>query len=217
MEALIAYLIDNLVYFFIVGLTLLVWNFTDLYIELKRFSFIRRREFWIYYLIGAFFSIVALEAGIILGLFETENKSILAFVAPLAFSIILGNLVVKVGGVENSVNFSDFFDKFRFAIRQSLDVRIEMDKVKLQAKLLESNIDPEEILNLCRFYSDEKEIEDLIKRTEKMQPETRKIELIKCLVKKAKTVEVTKILKRVKKPSPRIKDIPSPQGTDLPT
>jgi hypothetical protein len=196
MEVLGTYLIDNLVFFVITVLTLLVWNFTDLYIELKIFSFVRRKEFWVYYLVGAFFSIIAMEGGFILGLFEIDNKGIIAVIAPLAFSIILGNLVVKVGGVDNSVNFSEFFDKFRFAIKDSLNIKKEMDRVKLQTRLLDSDVDSEKILEWCRFYSKDEEIAALVKKTEKMEPRNGKIELIKFLVGKANTAEITNTLEQ---------------------
>jgi len=196
MEALGTYLIDNLVFFVITVLTLLVWNFTDLYIELKILSFVRRKEFWIYYLVGAFFSIVAMEGGFILGLFEIDNKGIIAVIAPLAFSIILGNLVVKVGGVDNSVNFSEFFDKFRFAIKSSLNIKKEMDKVRLQTRLLDSEVDNQKILEWCRFYAKDEEIATLVQKTQKMKPRIEKIELIKFLVGKANTAEITNTLER---------------------
>ena len=196
MEVFATYVIENFIFFVIALVTLLVWNFTDLYIELRIFSFIRNKEFWVYYLVGAFFSIVAMEAGFTLGIFESSNKAIIAIIAPLGFSIILGNLVVNVGGIDSSVDFSEIFDKFKFAIKDGLNIRKELSKVNLQTKLLNSDVNNEQILEWCRFYSDDIEIEALIEKTKKMKPRIAKIELIKFLVGKAKTVEITQMLEQ---------------------
>jgi hypothetical protein len=197
MEVFSTYIIENFQFYIITVITLFVWNFTDLYIELKIFSFVRRKEFWVYYLVGVFFSIVAMEAGFLLGLFEIDNKAIIAFVAPLVFSIIIGNLVVKVGGVDTSINFSEFFEKFRFAIKTGLNTKKEMDRVKLQSRLLNSKIESDVILDYIRFYcSEEKEIQDLTDKIAKMEPRNKKIEVIKFLLLKAKTTDIIQMLEK---------------------
>lgn len=175
----------------------------DLYIDLNErmpvqinFRFLRRSAFLTYYVVIAFFSIATMEAGFLLGLFEIESKYIIAFVIPLVFAVVLQNLVVKIGGVEKSIDFSEFFDKFRFAIEQSLIRRYEMIKVQTQTRLLNSNVTIEKILEWCRFYSTNDEMDALIKTTEKMEPRVKRVEVIKYLIRKAKTADIADVLRK---------------------
>lgn len=193
---LLKYLIDNINYFIITCITLFLWDLIDLYIDLKNFHFLRRSAFLTYYVVIAFFSIATMEMGFILGLFEIESKSVIAFVVPLVFAVILENLVVKIGGIEKSIDFSEFFDKFKFAIRDSIIRRDEMIKVQTQTRLLNSKVKNEKILEWCRFYSTDDEMNALIKKTEKMEPRTKRIEIIKHLIRKAKTTDIADVLRK---------------------
>jgi hypothetical protein len=190
------YLLDNANYYLVVLITLFLYDLVDLYIELKNFRFLRRLPFLVYYLVAAFFSITTLEAGYLLNLFTTESKYVVAFFVPLIFAIVLENLVVRIGDVEKSIDLSEFFDKFRFAIRESLIRQEEITKVQIQTELLKSKISNEEILDWCRFYSTDEELKGLIDKISKMSPKGQRIEAIKYLVRKAKDVAIAKILSR---------------------
>lgn len=190
------YLADNSNFYLIALVTLFLYDLVDLYIELKNFRFLRRPPFFVYYLVVAFFSIATMEAGYLLNLFAIESKYVIAFFVPLVFAIVLENLVVRIGDVEKSIDLSEFFDKFRFAIRESLIRQEEITKVQIQTELLKSEISNEEILDWCRFYSTDEELKDLIDRISKMNPKGQRIEVIKYLVRKAKDVAIAKILSR---------------------
>lgn len=190
------YLLDNANYYLVVLVTLFLYDVVDLYIELKNFRFLRRLPFFAYYLVVAFFSIAALEAGYLLNLFTTESKYVIAFFVPLIFAIVLENLVVRIGDVEKAIDLSEFFDKFRFAIRESLIRQEEITKVQIQTELLKSKIPNEEILDWCRFYSTDEELKGLVNKISKMNKKGQRIEAIKHLVRKAKDVAIAKILSR---------------------
>ncbi len=193
------YLLENAHYYLVTLVTLFLWDIIDLYIEFKNFSFIRRIPFIVYYVIIGFFSIAAMEAGLLLNLFTTESKYLISFFIPLIFAIVLENLVVKIGGVEKAVDFSEFFDKFRFAIREHLDSIDGMRKVAIQAELLNSDISTAAILWWCRFYSTDEEMKKLAEMTKGMDPTVSRIEIIKQLIRQAKTADIIKYLRMVER------------------
>ena len=61
-----------------------------------------------------------MEVGFVVDLFTAKSRMVMAFVVPLGLSAILQNLVVKVGGVEKSINIGEVFDKFKFRIKKDL-------------------------------------------------------------------------------------------------
>jgi len=189
------YLLENLNFYAITAVTLLLWDIIDIYIELRDFHFLANRSFGAYYAIRAFFSIAVMEIGLIIGLLKPESKAIIAFIVPLVFAIVLDNLVVQVGGPETqSIDFSQIFDRFRFAVLDSLWRRDEATKVRNEMKLLNSPITDAQILEYCRFYSSDEEIKALTKSVGNLEPRAKKLELIKWLVNKAKTKDIDKLL-----------------------
>ena len=198
------YIVDNLNYYLVALVTLFLWDLVDLYIELKEFGnfrFLRRKEFLVYYLVVAFFSIVAMEAGYLLNLFAAESKYLVSVFIPLVFAIILQNLVVKIGGVESSaraIDIAQFFDRFRFAIKESLIRREDMTKVQIQNRLLNSSVTTDEILDWCRFYSLDEEIKKLEGKIAVLNDKSKRIEVIRYLVKSAKAADVVDLLLREK-------------------
>lgn len=191
------YIIDNFNYYLVVIVTLFLYDLVDLYIELKEFgnfSFLRRKEFWVYYVVVAFFSIGSLEAGYILGLFAIDSKYIVSFVIPLVFAIILENLVVKIGGVDNSIDIAQFFDRFKYAIKESLIRKEDLTKVQSQTELLNSSVKTEKILDWCRFYSSEEDLQKLAEKTAGLNDKGKRIVTIKYLVNKAKSTDIAVML-----------------------
>src|SRR3990170_2103025 len=193
------YIVDNINFYLVVLVTLFLWDLVDVYVELKEFGnfrFLVRKEFWVYYFVVAFFSIGAMEAGFLLNVFTTETKYLVSFFIPLVFAIILENLVVKIGGMsaEKSIDIAQFFERFRFAIKASLIRQEEMTRVQIQTRLLNSaNLSTEAILEWCRFFSTDEDMNKLIEKTKNLSPANRRIEVIKYLVEKAKSPDVAKL------------------------
>ena len=193
------YLLENAQFYLVTLVTLFLWDIIDLYIELRNFSFVRRRPFAVYYVIVAFFSIATMEAGLLLNVFTVESKYLISFLIPLVFALVLQNLVVKIGGVEKSIDFSEFFDKFRFAIKEHLDSIDGMKKVQIQTELLNSDTSTEEILEWISFYSAPQQIADLRSDIKNMTDRAQRIEIIKHLIRQAKSADIIKMLRSVKK------------------
>lgn len=164
----------------------------DLYIELRNFRFISSFTFGAYYWTRAFFCLALMEIGFNIGLFNLPSKVVMAFLVPLSFSSILQNLVVKVGGVERSVNFGEVFDKFKFRINEDLINRDVVNRVLRQRRLLASaDVSNDMILKTCRFYAkDEKDFEALVEQTKNLDEWSKRAEYIVWLVDRAKTVDI---------------------------
>ena len=192
MEPIRNYLVENYQYIFVLCATLFFWDLMDLYVEIRNFRFIRTFTFAAYYFLRVFFCMVLMEMGFIVELFTVKSRMVMAFVVPLGFSAILQNLVVKVGGVEKSINIGEVFDKFKFRIKEDLIYREVMIKVRRQRQLLDATqVSNETILETCRFYAnDETEYNELVKRTEDMDEESKRIEYIIWLEGKAGTVDI---------------------------
>ena len=192
MSAIINYAVENLQYYVILCTTLFFWDLMDLYVELRNFKFIGTRTFVAYYSMRVFFCIAILEIGFSIDLFTTTSRTVMAFVVPLVFSAILQNLVVKVGGVEKSINLGEVFDKFKFRIKEALVRSDVIDRVMRQRRLLDAkNVSNETILETCRFYSrDDSDFDALLKRIEGMTDEAKRIECIVWLVDRAGTVDI---------------------------
>lgn len=192
MDALLSYLAENYQYIIVLCVTLFFWDLMDLYVELRNFRFIFTFTFAAYYFLRVFFCMALMEVGFIVELFTTKSRMVMAFVVPLGFSAILQNLVVKVGGVEKSINIGEVFDKFKFRIKEDLINKDVINKVLRQRQLLDATgVSNETILETCRFYAkDEAEYNELVKRTEDMDEEGRRIEYIVWLVDKAGTVDI---------------------------
>jgi hypothetical protein len=193
------FLANNANFYLVTLVTLFLWDIIDLYIELRNFHFVRRLPFWTYFGVVGFFSIAAMEAGYILNIFTAESKYLVAFFIPLIFAVVLENLVVKIGGLEKTINISEFFDKFRFTIKSNLDTMDAMNKVRGQTELLNSEKTTDEILEWCRFYYTNDEMKGINERTEKMDGRARKIEVIKFLLVKAPDSDIIRILQGVKR------------------
>ena len=192
MEPILNYLGENYPYIFVLCFTLFFWDLMDLYVELRNFRFIFTFTFAAYYFLRVFFCMALMEVGFIVELFTTKSRMVMAFVVPLGFSAILQNLVVKVGGVEKSINIGEVFDKFKFRIKEDLINKDVIKKVLRQRQLLDATgVSNETILETCRFYAkDEAECGGLVKRTEDMDEEGKRIEYIVWLVDKAGTVDI---------------------------
>jgi len=192
MDSVLTYLLDNLVYYVISCVTLFFWDLMDLYVELRNFRFILNFTFGAYYWVRAFFCLALMEIGFSVGLFSLPSKVVMAFVVPLSFSAILQNLVVKVGGVERSINLGEVFDKFKFRIKEALVRKDVINKVLRQRQLLVSkNVSNDTILKTCRFYAkDEADFEGLVKRTKSLDEESKRVEYIVWLVGRAGTVDI---------------------------
>lgn len=193
------YLLENAHFYLVTLVTLFLWDIVDLYIELRNFNFVRRMPFIVYYVVIGFFSIAAMEAGLLLNVFTTDSKYLIAFLIPLIFAVVLESLVIKIGGVEKTVDFSKFFNQFRFAIKEHLDSMDGIRKVRIQTELLNSEIETDEILSWSRFYSSDEEMKELLEMTKDMELPIRRIEIIKHLIRQAKTVDIIKHLRRAKK------------------
>lgn len=196
---MLSYLVENASFFLIALVTLFIYALVDLFIglplTLKSFRFLSRKHFWVYFCVIAFFSIATMEVGYLLNLFTTESKHAVAFFAPLVFAVVLQNLVVKIGGVDKSIDFAEFFDKFKFAIQQSLIRKEEITKVQIQADLMKSKVSTQDIIDWVRFYSKtDKEWETLVNKIAKMTEKGQRIEAIKYLVNLAKDVEIAEKL-----------------------
>jgi len=192
MDPVLTYLLDNFWYYLLSCVTLFFWDLIDLYVELRNFDFILNFTFGAYYLIRVFFCLALMEIGFVIGLFSLPSKVVMAFVVPLSFSAILQNLVVKVGGVERSINFGEVFDRFKFRIKDALDRRNTIDKVLRQRRLLVSrNVSNNTILKTCRLYADKKEdFEELVNRTKDSDNESKRLEYIVWLTDQAGTVDI---------------------------
>lgn len=192
MDPILTYLLDNFWYYVILGVTLFFWDLMDLYVELRNFKFILKKTFWVYYWTRAFFCLALMEIGFSIDLFTLQSKVVMAFVVPLSFSAILQNLVVKVGGVERSINLSEVFDRFKFRIKDTLDRKGVIDKVLLQRRLLVSkNVSNKTILETCRFYAEkEADFEELVKRTKDLDEKSQRMEYIIWLVDQAGTADI---------------------------
>jgi len=192
MDGALTYVLDNLLNYVISIVTLFLWDLMDLYIELRNFKFISNDTFGAYYGIRVFFCVALLELGFSIGLFNLPSKAVMAFIVPVSFSAILQNLVVKVGGVERSINLGEVFDKFKFRIKESLVREDIIDKVLRQRRLLDSkNVSNNTILRTCRFYArDEADFQALIDRTKELDEESKRAEYIVWLVDRAGTVDI---------------------------
>lgn len=192
MEAVLIYLADNLLYYVILSVTLFFWDLMDLYIELRNFKFIFNHTFGAYYWIRMFFCLALMEIGFSIGLFSLQSKAVMAFVVPLSFSAILQNLVVKVGGVERSINFGEVFDKFKFRIKEALVRKNLIAKVLGQRRLLGADkVSNDTILETCRFYAkDKSDFEELVERTKDLDSSSKRMEYIVWLVDQAGTVDI---------------------------
>lgn len=192
MDALLGYLVENYQYILVLCVTLFFWDLMDLYVELRNFRFIFTFTFAAYFFLRAFFCLALMEVGFVVDLFTAKSRMVMAFVVPLGFSAILQNLVVKVGGVERSINIGEVFDKFKFRIKEDLISKDVVKKVLRQRQLLDATgVSNETILETCRFYAkDEAEYAGLVERTESLDDEGKRIEYIVWLVDKAGTVDI---------------------------
>lgn len=192
MEGLLPYITNNIPYYLILLVTLFLWDIMDLYIELRNFKFVTNLTFAAYYWIRAIFCVALMELGYSIGLFTTPSKSIMSFLIPLSFSSVLQNLVVKVGGVERSINLGEVFDKFKFRINETLISKDVIEKVLSQRRLLlTKKVSNDMILKTCRFYSvDEKEFQSLLDKTKDLDEDSKRVEYIIWLVDRAKTVDI---------------------------
>jgi hypothetical protein len=189
---MLSYLVENYQYILVLCVTLFFWDLMDLYVELRNFRFIFTFTFAAYYFLRVFFCLALMEVGFVVDLFTAKSRMVMAFVVPLGFSAILQNLVVKVGGVEKSINIGEVFDKFKFRIKEDLINKDVITKVLRQRQLLDATgVSNETILETCRFYAkDEAEYGGLVERTEDMDEEGKRIEYIVWLVDKAGTVDI---------------------------
>jgi len=189
---MLSYLVENYQYILVLCVTLFFWDLMDLYVELRNFRFIFTFTFAAYYFLRVFFCLALMEVGFVVDLFTAKSRMVMAFVVPLGFSAILQNLVVKVGGVEKSINIGEVFDKFKFRIKEDLINKDVINKVLRQRQLLDATgVSNETILETCRFYAkDEGEYNELVERTEEMDEEGKRIEYIVWLVDKAGTVDI---------------------------
>ena len=201
MNAIIDFFIENLWYYLILCITLFFWDLMDLYVELRNFRFIGTRTFGAYYSLRVFFCVAIMEIGFSVGLFTTTSRTVMAFAVPLVFSAILQNLVVKVGGVDKSINIGEVFDKFKFRIKEALIRKDVIDRVLRQRRLLDAKkVSNETLLETCRFYAkDDVEFDTLLKRTTDMNDEAKRIEYIVWLVDRAGTVDIaSELIKETK-------------------
>ena len=189
---MLSYLVENFPYIAVLCVTLFFWDLMDLYVELRNFRFIFTFTFAAYYLLRVFFCLALMEVGFVVDLFTAKSRMVMAFVVPLGFSAILQNLVVKVGGVEKSINIGEVFDKFKFRIKEDLINKDVIKKVLRQRQLLDATgVSNETILETCRFYAkDEAEYNELVEKTENLDEEGKRIEYIVWLVDKAGTVDI---------------------------
>lgn len=176
----LTWLSDNLLYYLLILVVLLVWDVVDFYVQLGYTRFLTK-IFWLHYSVRAFFSISLMELSIALGLINIENKAIIAFVTPLIFSTMLQNLVVKIGGKENTrLDFSKLFDDFRDKILENLRDQEIMRKNKLRERIVNSKVPTEEIEKACNIYAEDQtqfkrlkvalsQLSDLDKRVEYAQ------------------------------------------------
>jgi len=209
---IVTYLLENLGFYALTAVTLLLWDTIDLYIELRDFHFLASRSFGAYYSIRAFFSVAVMEIAIVLGLLKAESKAIIAFVVPLTFAIVLDNLILEVGGQGGkSIDFSQIFDRFRFAILTSFKRKGEETKVRNEMKLLDSSVTDAQLLENCRLYSSPEEMNNLTKSIASLEPSAKRLELIKCLVNKAETKAINEFLKRSSRQFPK-KQPPGPKA-----
>ena len=189
---MLSYLVENFPYIAVLCVTLFFWDLMDLYVELRNFRFIFTFTFAAYYFLRVFFCMALMEVGFVVDLFTAKSRMVMAFVVPLGFSAILQNLVVKVGGVEKSINIGEVFDKFKFRIKEDLINKDVIKKVLRQRQLLDATgVSNETILETCRFYAkDEAEYNELVEKTENLDEEGKRIEYIVWLVDKAGTVDI---------------------------
>lgn len=159
---MIDFIVENLQYWIISCVTLYCWDLVDMYVAVRHFKFIRSTGFGVYYWIRSFFCIALMEIGTMVGILNFDTKYAIAFIVPLSFSAILQNLVVKLGGVDKSVNIAEVFEKFKFRIEEAIIKREEARNVMLQNELFQSDVDTGTIGAACRLYMKKpKEFEDL--------------------------------------------------------
>lgn len=94
--------------------------------------------------------------------------------------------------MERSINIGEVFDKLKFRIKENLISKDVIKKVLSQRQLLDATgVSNETILETCRFYAkDEAEYNELVKKTEDMDEEGKRIEYIVWLVDTAGTVDI---------------------------
>ena len=192
MDPILGYLQQNYQYIVILCVTLFFWDLMDLYVELRNFNFITTFTFAAYFLLRVFFCLALMEVGYIVELFTAKSRMVMAFVVPLGFSAILQNLVVKVGGVERSINIGEVFDKFKYRIQEDLIRKNVIKKVLRQRHLLDAKeVSNDTILETCRFYAKvDAEYSALVEKTKDLNEESKRIEYIVWLVDKAGTVDI---------------------------
>jgi len=191
-DPILGYLQQNYQYIVILCVTLFFWDLMDLYVELRNFNFITTFTFAAYFLLRVFFCLALMEVGYIVELFTAKSRMVMAFVVPLGFSAILQNLVVKVGGVERSINIGEVFDKFKYRIQEDLIRKNVIKKVLRQRHLLDAKeVSNDTILETCRFYAKvDAEYSALVEKTKDLNEESKRIEYIVWLVDKAGTVDI---------------------------
>lgn len=95
--------------------------------KLRNFGLLSTFTFGAYLSLRVFFCVAIMEIGFSVGVFTATRKTMMAFVVPLTLSAILQNLVVRVCGVERSINLGEVFVMFR--INEALIRRDVIDKV----------------------------------------------------------------------------------------
>lgn len=200
MEAAPNYLFDNLAYYVVLLVTLFCWDLMDLYVELRNFKFVWNRTFGAYYWVRAFFCLAIMEVGFVVDLFSSSSKMVMAFVVPLSFSAIIQNLVVKIGGVEKSINLGQVFDNYKFSIKTSLLRKDYTDKVVGQRQvLITKDVTSEMILETCRFYAEkEADFQELVDRTKKLDEKAQKMEYLMWLFDRAEPDIGTQLIEEAK-------------------
>ncbi len=193
---------DNLLFILLVLVVLLVWDIVDLYVELGHTRFMTKM-FGLYYFVRAFLSIALMEMSIALELINIDKKLFVAFVTPLIFSAMLQNLVVKIGGKENTrLDFSKLFDDFREKILKSFIRSDTMRKKKIQRKLVDSKISTDEIEKECCIYApSNEEFQRLKKLYSNSSDLDRRVEYSSYLIEWGEMESAKNLLKKSPEPS----------------
>lgn len=178
------FILANVVYYLVTGITLYLWDIIELYIELKQLTFLRDRTFVVYYFVRLFFSIALFESVFALDLLNVDNKAIISFVTPLLFATLLQNLVVNVGGGESNINFKEIFDRFK----QRIVAHLLLPETRLKAQVmmelyLDKAVTTQRIEDMCQFHGEGEEYPNLQKTIKNLSNNEKRKELVTALIK----------------------------------
>lgn len=175
---------DNFPYYVLILVLLFVWDAIDFYIQTHAFHFILMKPYQLYFWTRAFLSIAVMELAISLGLLNVQSKVAISFVTPLAFSTMLQNLVVKVGGEgKTQLDISELFQNFRHRVIESLTEDEIAKKVAVWTKIVDSAIPTEKIEKACQTYAPSIDAFDTFQKSLSECPEERKrVEYMKALI-----------------------------------